>query len=311
MTAEAVLNAAIGWQVRLGTPEVTDSDWVAFTDWLEADPAHGDAYDRVTLAVSDYDTALAACPPPLQRASNDNQVAPWIRRRGVMALAASALIALLATPYLSDRRDLQTYQTSPGERRTIALNDGSKIELNGTTRLDIDRNHARYARLVSGEAAFSIRHDAANPFTLQVDDNQIVDVGTLFNVRKGVSDIEVAVGEGAIRYNPSDDALVVSAGNRLVVTANSTKPALSPTDPSGVGSWRTGRLMYRDASITRIALDLSRAFRAPVRVAPNFAWKRFSGIIQIDPNQRITMHKVEILLSVRAIPSQGGWLLSG
>jgi|CXWL01.1.fsa_nt_gi transmembrane sensor len=310
MTDEAVLDAAIAWRVRLAAPAASDAEWAAFTEWLEADPAHGQAYDRVALADLDYADALADAPPAASPASNDNEAAPWFRRRSFVAIAASAALALVATPFLTGGRDLETFQTRPGETRTIALNDGSRIELNGGTQIALDRKDDRYARLESGEAAFTIRHDAANPFTLEAGDSELVDVGTLFNVRKDAQGLEVAVGEGAVRYNPDDEAVLIAAGSQLILPANAAKPVVSATEPESVGSWRTGRLSYRDASIARIALDLSRAFGAPVSVDPKLSSRRFSGTIQIDRVQAVTMRKVQDLLGVKATPSRNGWRLT-
>jgi transmembrane sensor len=310
MTDEAVLDAAIAWRVRLAVPAASDADWAQFTDWLEADPAHGDAYDRVALADLDYADALAATPVEAELASNDNEAASWFKRRGVMALAASAVLALIAMPFLTGSRDLETFQTRPGETRTIALNDGSRIELNGGTRIALDRKDDRYARLEIGEAAFTIRHDAANPFTLHIGDSELVDVGTLFNVRSDDEGLEVAVGEGVVRYNPDNEAVLIAAGSQLVLAANAAKPVVSATEPGTVASWRTGRLSYRDAPISRIALDLSRALGSPVSVDPKASGRRFSGTIQIDRVQAVTMRKVQDLLGVKATPSRSGWRLT-
>ena len=310
MTDEAVLDAAIAWRARLAAPAASDADWAAFTGWLEANPAHGDAYDRVALAELDYADALAAAPAIAAPASNDNEAVPWFRRHGFMAIAASAVLALVAMPFLTGGRDLETFQTRPGETRTIALNDGSRIELNGGTKIALDRKDERFARLESGEAAFTIRHDAANPFLLLAGTSELVDVGTLFNVRSDAAGFEVAVAEGAVRYNPDDEAVLIAAGNQLVVTANDARPVVSATEPGSVGSWRIGRLSYRNASISRIALDLSRAFGALVSVDPKISGRRFSGTIQIDREQGITMRKVENLLGVRATPNRDGWRLT-
>jgi transmembrane sensor len=310
MTDEAVLDAAIAWRVRLAAPAASDAEWAGFTEWLEADPAHGQAYDRVALADLDYAEALAAAPSVPVPPSNDNEAVPWFKRRGFMAVAASAVLALIATPFLTGGRDLETFQTRPGEMRTIALNDGSRIELNGGTQIALDRKDNRYARLQSGEAAFTIRHDAANPFTLEAGGSELVDVGTQFNVRKDAQGLEVAVGEGAVRYNPDDEALLIAAGSQLILPANAANPVVSATEPGSVGSWRTGRLSYRDASISRIALDLSRAFGAPVSVDPKLSSLRFSGTIQIDRVQAVTMRKVQDLLGVKATPSRNGWRLT-
>lgn len=310
MTHDAVLDAAAYWHIRLDVEDVSVADWAAFTDWLEADAAHADVYDRLAMADAAYSEALAAQPAEEPPASNDNDDADWYKRRGFLAVAASAALALIATPLMFGGRDLQSYETKSGETRTITLNDGSRIELNGGTRLALDRSDDRYAKLESGEAVFTIRHDAISPFTLEAGNSKLVDVGTLFNVRHGDDGLELAVGDGAVRYNPDDEALLVNAGNQLNVGQNFAKPVLSATDPQSVGGWRSGRLIYRDAKISRVALDLSRNFGTKVSVDPEITWKRFSGIVQVDPDQATTLRKVERLLGIKARPIDGGWLLT-
>ncbi len=307
---EAVLDVAIAWRVRLSAPAASDADWAAFTDWLEADPAHGDAYDAVALADRDYSGALEVGTVDAVAPSNDNDTVPWFRRRGFMAASATAVLALVATPFLAGGRDLETIQTRPGETRTIALNDGSRIELNGGTQISLDRRDDRYARLLDGEAAFTIRHDPANPFVLQTGDTRLVDVGTRFNVRKDASGLEVAVGEGAVRYNPDDEAVLIRAGNQLVLATHAPAPVLSATDPASVGSWRSGRLSYQAASIARIALDLSRATGATVSVDPTVSALRFSGTIEIGHDPAVTMRQVQGLLGIKATATSTGWRLT-
>lgn len=307
---EAVLDAAIAWRLRLAAPAASDADWAAFTDWLEADPAHGDAYDAVALADQDYTHALETKPVNQAPPGNDNEVTPWFRRRGVIFASATAMLALVATPFLAGGRDLETFQTRPGETRTVALSDGSRIELNGGTRIVLDRKHDRYAVLEEGEAAFTIRHDPANPFVLQTGSSSLVDVGTRFNVRKDVQGLEVAVGEGAVRYNPDDDAVLIQAGNQLVLAPQATKPVLSATDPASVGSWRSGRLSYHDAAIARIALDLSRAMGVSVSVDPAVGALRFSGTIETDRDPAVTMREVQGLLGIKVAATPNGWRLT-
>ncbi len=307
---EAILDAAIAWRLRLAAPTASDADWAAFTDWLEADPAHGDAYDKVALADQHYAQALEKSLVTLAPASNDNEATPWFRRRGVMIASATAMLALVATPFLAGGPDLETFQTRPGEMRTIALNDGSRIELNGGTRIAIDRKHDRYARLEDGEAAFTIRHDPANPFIVQTGDSKLVDVGTRFNVRKDASGLEVAVGEGAVRYNPDDDAVLIQAGNQLMLATHAAAPVVSATDPASVGSWRSGRLSYRDAAIARIAVDLSRALGVSVSVDPAIGALRFSGTIETGRDPVVTMREVQGLLGIKVTATPNGWRLT-
>jgi transmembrane sensor len=311
MRDEELLETAILWHARLASPDVSDSEWTRFTNWVEADPENGLAYDRVALADQAYGEALAEIPPaPVVSAENDNEQPPWYRRRALVAMAASVAIALFAVPLVFTNRDLQSFETKAGETRVISLGDGSQIALNGSTRIEVDMKDRRFARLTGGEALFLIEHDAQNPFTLEVGDHQLVDVGTEFNVRQGSDGLEVAVSEGAVRFNPHSEALLVKAGNQVNVATNQKNAVLTQTDPANVGGWREGRLAYRDASLGRIAADLSRLIGEPVSVAKGLGDRRFSGLVLIDKDRNGSMQQLGSLLGVKAKHGPSGWVLS-
>lgn len=309
----SLLDTAIIWHSRLASPKASDYDWAEFTDWLEADPEHALAYDRVALADQAYAEAIADVPrEPVAVfvAVNDNDQPPWYRRRAFMAMAASIAVALFAAPLVLNNRDMQTFETKAGETREIALGDGSQIAMNGSTRLEVDMKDKRFARLTNGEALFSIKHDPQNPFTLEVDNHQLVDVGTEFNVRQGNDGLEVAVSDGAVSFNPGSDAVRVNAGNQINVAGGQGKAVLSQTDPASVGGWRDGRLAYRNASFSRIAADLSRLIGEPVTVGSGLTDRRFSGLVLIEKDRKLSMQRLQALLGVRATHSQDGWVLS-
>jgi transmembrane sensor len=311
MRDEELLETAIIWHARLASPDASDADWSEFTNWLDADPQNGRAYDRVALADQAYEEALTEVPSaPVVAAVNDNQQPAWYRRKALMAVAASVAVALFAAPLVLTNRDLQTFETKAGETRAVSLGDGSQIALNGSTRIEVDMKDKRFARLSEGEALFSIRHDVADPFTLEVGDHQLVDVGTEFNVRQGSDGLEVAVSEGSVRFNPDREALLVKAGNQVNVAANQKKVVLTQADPANVGGWRKGRLAYRNASLGRIAADLSRLIGEPVSVGKNLKDRRFSGLVLIDKDRNGSMHRLGSLLGVKARHGPGGWVLS-
>lgn len=310
MPDNELLDTALRWHAKLASPQATASDWAEFTDWLEADPENGAAYDRVVLADHAYDEALAISAPPPVMAQNDNEPEAWYRRKTLFAVAASVALALVAGPLILNNRDLQTIQTGPGENREIALGDGTLVALNGSSKIEIDMEGKRFARLAEGEALFSIKHDPNRPFTVEVDDHTLVDVGTEFNVRQDKDGIEVAVSDGAVEFNPDDAALVVRAGNQVKVARNSAKPILSKTETTSVGGWRKGRLAYSDVPLSRIAADLSRLLGVPVTADPMVSNRRFSGLIQIDGNRDQSMRRMQPLLGVTVRRNDKGWVLS-
>ena len=143
-TADAI-ETAIAWQLRLAE---ADADvWAQFVAWLEASPANAAAYDRIALA--DRLLAEARFPAPVTLAENDNVPAPrgmrwWI---GGGAVAAAAAVALAVAPSMLPRSQPYQVATRDGERQTIALADGTRIELSGGSQVTLDRANPRVASL--------------------------------------------------------------------------------------------------------------------------------------------------------------------
>ncbi len=312
MAEHDIVDSATLWHIRLSDPSATEAAWAEFTDWLDADPAHSEAYDHVALADASLSDVIALGHAELQHAQNDNEAAPvkWYRRRALMAVAASAALAVFAFPSLLFGPDLQTYETKAGETRVIALTDGTVFAMNGGTRVSIDAKMKRFARLESGEAVFTVRHDAAHPFTVETADATLRDLGTVFNVRQDEDSLEVSVADGAVQYNPSADAVTVTAGSRLHVAKGGHDPIVTKADSSTMTGWRSGRLTYQDAKLSVIALDLSRSIGTPVTVSPALANRQFTGLIRVDQDRDLLFRRLEGLLGVQAKNNSRGWQLS-
>jgi transmembrane sensor len=312
MPVESKIDAAIGWHIRLSDPAASADLWNEFTDWIEIDPANADAYDAIALADDDLSETIALANTDPLVPQNDNAPVPakWYKRRGLQALAASVVVALLAMPMLLSGRDLQTYETRPGETQEIALPDGSQIAMNGGTRLLLDSKTNRFVKLESGEAVFSIRHDASNPFVVEAGGATLQDVGTVFNVRQDDGSLEVSVADGAVRYNPTAEAVTVAAGNKLKVSKSKPVPLVSKADAKTVAGWRNGQLSYQDVPLSTIAVDLSRAIGEKISISGNLGNRRFTGVIRVEKDRKLLFRRLEGLLGVRAQHSASGWQLT-
>jgi ferric-dicitrate binding protein FerR (iron transport regulator)/tetratricopeptide (TPR) repeat protein len=96
-----------------------------------------------------------------------------------------------------------TVQTAPGERRRVALADGSVISLNGNTSVQVAGE--RQLKLAKGEVFVEVapRPPAADgaTFTVQTSDRQVAALGTKFDVRSGAGGTGVAVTQGKVRVS--------------------------------------------------------------------------------------------------------------
>jgi transmembrane sensor len=306
---EKIEEEAVAWVIRLRTAE--SEDWEAFTAWLEADPAHAAAYEGVALLDQDVDSLPATRPRPILPSS------PPPTRRGVsrrMVFAGSIAAALVAAIGVTTLvRSDSTYEvaTRAGERRTFELADGSRIHVNGGSRIVLDRAEPRFARLEQGEALFTVVHDESRPFNVAVGDARLHDLGTVFNVERGRDGtIEVQVAEGAVRYSDEDERVDLRPG--MTLRKGSSGRAVTGTrSAEAITGWRQGRLSYSNATVAEIAEDLARNLGLEVTADASVAQRRFSGVIVLDRDPQLVLRRVSALLEVQARQQGEGWLLSG
>ncbi|SFR83774.1 FecR family protein [Sphingomonas jatrophae] len=273
---DGVEQAALDWATRTGDPAF--AEWETFAAWLEADPRHAAAYHAISAEVAEMTEAVAALPAePTQREGTPRRPDP---RRWMAGALAASLVATVGIGAWERRAQPYAVETADGTTRTIALADGSSIALNGGTKLVLDRRDTRLARLERGEALFSVRHDAARPFRVDVGQDRLVDIGTVFDVTHAPGVTRVAVGEGAVIFNPEGEKVRLDAGRALRSGADGV--VVSDVAAHSVGGWRSGRLDYDGAPLREVAADVARALGRPITVAPDLAERPFRGTIQLD-----------------------------
>jgi transmembrane sensor len=309
---EQIRDAAIAWHLSL--KDADEAAWLSFTEWLEADPAHDAAYDEVTLLDDRIDAATKVA-PALIVANDDYEPArePANKRRWLMPVAAAFVALMLGTFltfFLNPARGIERIATPPGQTRVIDIAGAGQIALNGDTLVTYDRRNSRKVKLERGEAEFRVIHDAAKPFSVALGDNEVVDLGTVFNLVRDGNQVSVQVAEGSVIFNPRREAVKLVAGDAILVDAASGSIVRTKVAPDSVGGWRKGRLDYRQASVSAVAADLARAIGQPVKVGPGLDTLRFTGTIKVSKDRKLLMQQVQALLDVKATAVAGGWLLS-
>ncbi len=294
---------ALGWVIRTRDPEF--DDWDAFTIWLEGDPERAAAYDVLMAADADLADMVPAEPVVMPVAANDPGVRHTLRWIGGGAIAA-ALVAAVSVGLLS-RSDIYSITTRPGETRSIALDDGTRIELNGGTSLRLDRKNARFAALDAGEAAFTVRHDAADPFRVTVGDAVFEDAGTVFNIVHSGDATRIGVSEGKVIYNPQAEAIALPAGRALSDGAEGLR--VMDVAPQAVASWRQGQLIYANAPVGDVTQDIARSLGVTLAATPGARAMRFTGTIRLERDPSRFFAAAAPLMGLSAIRQGNGWLL--
>ncbi|HWT42889.1 MAG TPA: FecR domain-containing protein [Sphingopyxis sp.] len=307
---DRILIEAAAWHAASDSDNM---DWDALTRWMEADPRHAAAYDELMVTSALLDEHRAALHPETRGAANDDGALPAApsRRRwlawGGMAVAAS-LTAFLVLPTLSEPSP-SLYATGDAAR-TIALEDGSRIELAPHSRLEVTGRHQERLAL-SGGAWFDIRHDPSRPMSIRADGLTISDIGTRFDIQTaGRGSVRVAVADGkvAVSGGSLSRKVELAKGHALDVNAAGHVARVRKVPGEQIGAWRVGRLTYDGTPLTLVAADLSRYAGVKVDVAQGVAARQFSGTLVIGDGQA-ALRDLSRLMGLRLDRSADGYRL--
>lgn len=286
-----VLEEAAGWLVefRAGNPD--SAQCRQFDDWLRGSPEHVHAYltllptwenagqldltrqpSTQLLIHWAQRSAENVVPHPRQRGSAP-EARPSARvrhksRRLTYAVAATVVLACsTATYWVYQSHQRPTYITTVGEQRFLSLPDGSTVELNALTRVQVHFDEReRRVDLLTGQALFRVAHERARPFIVRSADADIRALGTQFDVYRKPTDTVVTVVEGkvAVQHEAGDDEhattlspVVLTAGEQLTVNPTQiARPRLA--NLKAATAWTQRRLIFSGAPLTEVASEFNR-----------------------------------------------------
>lgn len=252
---------ALQWFVRLRDSEADAVARRDFDVWLAESPDHARAWAELETLWGDLDRLT---PPKVVKTAPSIHMAlparPRRWRQVALALAASLVLAAGIMGILAQSGRFSDFRTAAGERRMIALADGSQIELAPASAIDVDLTGSRrMIRLVSGQAFFTVAKDPARPFSVVARGGTVTALGTAFDVKLGLgSAVTVAVDESRVKVEvPGAAGVVVGQGQGLGYEGEAISPP-GPLDPGEIGDWRRGRLVFHDVRLAEAVADLER-----------------------------------------------------
>jgi transmembrane sensor len=239
--------------------------------WLAESESHRRAFAAVA-ASSGKLAALADVPQlrSLRAGALDRLHSSRRSRPRARVLGAAALVALGALALIWDLNSRVTQvETTLGQRTAVTLADGSIVEVNTATRIEVrlDPWHRR-VRLLGGEANFHVRPRWWQPFTVETSDLSVRAVGTVFDVMELPKETRVVVSEGRVGVDaPTHQIGIVAAGQKLVFGRSSGKTTLVPALLARDLAWREGRLRIDGTPLSEIIEEFGRYSSTRIRLA--------------------------------------------
>lgn len=297
--AEQIEEIAARWIIRRESADWSTEDEVALASWLDEAMVHKAAFWRLRQGWAAADRVGAVGAPPERVRAHAPRAWPVWRnhapRIGV-ALAASVALVVGSVAYMLRSADEQTpapariaVETPVGIQRTIALRDGSRIELNtATTVRAASGTNGREVWLDKGEAYFDIAHRPDQPFVVHAGPRTVTVLGTRFVVRREGEKVTVAVLSGRVRIEDATvgsgaRAAVIGQGDIAYAQPRGVLVALAaPARITAMTGWRDGLLVFDNERLADAVADFNRYTDRPIRITdPTVGNIRIGGTFQI------------------------------
>ncbi len=280
MSPDQIIQQAANWLTRLHDEDVTDADRHAFNKWCAADPRHAVAVERMRGLWGSFDTV----PAKPARVALNRAFAPRRPRgtqvAGLVGVLLCGWFGLEHLPvWMADQR------TSVGERRQIALADGSQLQLNSNSAVDVKFDgHQRVIELLQGELWVEVAKDAQRPFVVRTNQGTATALGTRYLVKRaedGTTVVTVIESSVAVKGDASD-GVKVSAGQRSILDHGRAQPAqaIGASDPD---AWTRGLLKVNDQPLADVLQTLASYRHGMLRFDPQALQNlRVSGVFKLD-----------------------------
>ena len=270
-----VLDAAIAWQLSLGSGDASAVQQQEFAKWLSSNEEHARAWRQLGM----LDQRFSVASGPARAALLQSRQRLRKLGRGLASIVLVCGLALFAGErYVPIHYWLADQRTATGEQRTLKLADGTLINLNTHSALDVRFDEKR--RLIvlqEGEILVETGHDDARPFYVQTRDGSLRALGTRFIVKREDDATRLSVLQSAVAAQPHalHQEQVFKAGQQVLMRSDGLGPTLAVTAASD--AWTRGMLVVDNARLGDVIKELGRYRTGHLGVDKTVADLRITG----------------------------------
>lgn len=296
---QEIRQEAAQWAVRLSAGALSAEQREELQRWLAADERHA---QELTFAQNTWKALgkLGSPSTPRARPGSAQQALRRSRPRRIARWAASAAaIVGVALMLGGEPRQLwlplvADHATARGEILKVPLPDGSLVELNTRSAIDVVYTATeRRVRLLSGEAYFTVAPmagDEKRPFVVDSSGGTTQALGTQFLVRRSDSrDALVGVLEHSVavtldeRPDSGVQTRTLHEGQSARYTPGQGVQPVAGLDLKRADSWRRGVLVFERAPLGQVAEQLGRYRATRILITDAALAKReVSGVFRLD-----------------------------
>ena len=281
-----VLDAAIAWQLSLDSGNPVERE--EFAKWHAPHEEHARAWRQLGM----LDQRFSAASGPARTALLQSR--EGIRRRvrklgsGLASIVAVVGLALFAGErYLPLDYWLADERTATGEQRILHLADGTLINLNTHSAVDVRFDEKqRLIVLQEGEILIETGHGDARPFIVETREGSMRALGTRFLVKREEDGTRLSVLKSAVAAHPQSnpEEQILREGQQVLMRNNGLGPILALN--LGADAWTRGMLVVDNARLEDLIHELGRYRRGHLGVAPEVADLRITGSFPLNDTDK-------------------------
>lgn len=284
-----VVKQAIQWTLRLNgnpAPELLS----ACQHWRQANPEHETAWLRVQALNSELAAGYQAVPGARMALENTTQ---RLQRRqalkllSTLAIGASALwLAREVAPW---QRWMADYSTATGERKRFTLADGSVLQLNTDSAVNVRfDSRQRLLLLERGEMLLNTAKDTARPLRVSSRDGLFEALGTRFVLRQDKRSTRLSIADGSVAIAPrvrGQTTAIAKAGQTYEINGDSA--LLAEHSNMDSGAWVDGLIVTRDMRLADFLAEIGRYRHGHLHCDASVADLRLSGVFRLDDTDQL------------------------
>ncbi|MGC3944685.1 MAG: FecR domain-containing protein [Chryseolinea sp.] len=258
--------------VRYLSNEATTEEQEELLDWVSASPDHQRLFQQYALAWNREDILTPAINKSRSLQSLNSRIdlieeevvihtpPMWLKVAATVSVLAVCSILVWRLLLPSDDIEYAEANTSPGQRTTIQLSDGSTIHLNASSSLRYPARFTGGTREVylRGEAFFEITRDPSKPFIVHTDKVATEVLGTSFNIDADSAAVAVTVATGKVKVSDQLQQEVLLPNEHVEVVRRSGHMTRSHVNVNAVLAWMNNTLVFDNIALGEAARKLER-----------------------------------------------------
>ena len=271
--------------IRYALGEANESEVVVITGWINAGEANAQRYEQ-TKFILETSEKLAQVSPLTEIEAWDRfkekretlKSEPPVRSLGWfnhwLRIAASVLLLAGAGwagyyVYNQQNKGPEIITLAANDKvLTKTLPDGSVVYLNKKSNITYSAANFKSHRDIklTGEAFFDVVHNSSAPFSVQVGNVVVRDIGTSFNISSNAERIEVIVEKGIVKVTRKNASVKLEKQEMVTIKPGDEQLHKEKVKDLLYNYYRSNKFVASNTPLYRLVATLNEAYHANISI---------------------------------------------